>query len=259
MERGLKKENYLVHIRNAMRWHFSSKEIQVTLEDINLLFEAGKADGKSEALICRELGKPKDFVENLLRETTDKKSLPIAVIIFTAGILVTRYFYENISPAVLFCIPVLGILALVWYFFGGFCFYDVYKLSLGDKRKYLFYGIFTSGIAVLEQVFISVIIHGVERVQELASITYIFSNIAIVGSVVLFLVVAYKYYKGYYTMFGILALLAGIICTSCSYNKFLRDFTTPSQYYICVLPYILGFIISIAYFLYLSGKERKRL
>lgn len=59
------KNTYLIAIRNAMFWHFSSSEIRDTMEELNMYFETAMQEGKTEQEIISEYGEPKEFVREL--------------------------------------------------------------------------------------------------------------------------------------------------------------------------------------------------
>lgn len=53
------KKQYLSSLRNSLRFKLSSEEVMDIMDDMEECFEAGIAEGKSEADICEGLGSPK--------------------------------------------------------------------------------------------------------------------------------------------------------------------------------------------------------
>ena len=57
-----KKEKYLKQVRDRMLFRHSHRDISSTLEDLNLYFESGTTDGRTEEELCDEFGDPQQFV-----------------------------------------------------------------------------------------------------------------------------------------------------------------------------------------------------
>ena len=85
------KEDYLIQVKNAMLLHFAHKDICTALRDIDELFASGKEHGKTEAELCHELGRPKDFADHLV-DTNDHDRFFFNIVIDISSILAIGIF-----------------------------------------------------------------------------------------------------------------------------------------------------------------------
>lgn len=261
MSNILNKEEYLLHVKNAMLLRFRHKDIYLTLEDLNLLFESGVEHGKTELELCDELGTPKDFINNLICENIHHKFIytffKYTIGIFTLCMVLLLLFYSHTNNAtpLFFGIPVTIIPIFLWYYFGVSYLYRIRKESVSHLKKYSIYFILSLLFIIVQQSFAILINSNLDAVRPFIRITYILSSLLMIVSAIILLVAIYKIYKGYYLALGILTLSLGVICSSLSYNNFLMNFNMPGKLCICSFPYILSIILAAIYFLFISKRK----
>lgn len=254
----LSKENYLLQVKNAMLFHFSHKEINITLEDINLIFISGKETGKTEEDVYDELGLPKDFVRSLLQDKGHdrfKSNLIGNILIGFIICAITILILQHPNP-ILNCIPALIIPVFIWYTLGGNC---LYRINLESKKylKYNFLFYIFSFLIVFSQQLLEVLLKANNDLMiSLTLSIYYVSKLAIMLAVILLAIIAIRLYKGHYFLFGIFLLLHGMIFSSQLYIDHLNRLEKiDAPFTICSLPYCMNFIISL--FNYFQIRRKK--
>ena len=135
------KEKYLLAIKNAMFWHFSSSEIKETIEDVNVYFESALQDGASEEEIIEQYGEPKMFVREMkkqpdLMEMKRKQAIFLKItllIIVIFGMLVSFNTYSTVLSV---CFFVIFSSVLVWFLAGNSCVIKIIKLTEKKKKDF---------------------------------------------------------------------------------------------------------------------------
>lgn len=255
----INKEEYLAQAKNAMLFHFSHKDIHVTLEDINLLFQSGEENQKDEKEFCNNLGSPKAFVGGLLQNVShDHFAGRLAVYIVIGLILcaVTIYTMRYHSP-ILACIPVMIIPIFIWNLLGGSCLYEIRTESTKHLKRYIIYYILTLPFIVMQQIVVILINTKSEAVLPYIHTSYYLSNMLIAAAIIILVAAIYRLYKGYCFSLGLCILSIGTVCSSLLFDYFLINWEAPIRY-VCAIPYAAGFFFSILYYLYILRKKGSR-
>ena len=253
------KEEYLAQAKNAMLFHFSHKDIHVTLEDINLLFQSGEENHKDEKEFCDELGSPKTFVGGLLQNVPHDHfagrltAYIVSGLILCAVTIFTIYYH---SP-ILACIPVMIIPVFIWNLLGGSCLYKIRTEPPAHLIRYIIYYILTLPFIVMQQIVVVLINTKLDAVVPYVHTSYYLSNILITAAMILLFTAIYRLYRGYCFSLGLCILSIGTICSSFLFDHYLINVEAPIRY-ICVIPYAVSFFFSILYYLYILRKKGNR-
>lgn len=254
------KEKYLLQLKNAMLLHFSHREIQSTLEDLDALFDAGKENGRTEEETCQSLGTPKEFVETLLEEegrTRSSKRLKIYIgaSLLLCAALAVLYIEEvsmDLRPFFL-CLPVVLVPAFVGYICGGFCLCRPSWKRAGSLGKYIVYLIFSLLVVVVEQAFAIQIYYDYKPLVPYVPMSYNLAYFLVVISILVCLVVLFEVNRGGWRSFPALILAVGSIGASASYMRYLfRYIGEDTHWYLCSLPYLLSIVAAIIHSLYMK-------
>lgn len=256
------KEKYLFQLKNALLLHFSHREIQSTLEDLDALFEAGKEDGRTEEETCRSLGTPKEFVDSLLEEegrTRTSKRLKIyiaASLLFCAALAVLYTMEADMDTRpILLCLPVILIPAFVGYICGGFCLYRPSWKRAGSLKKYIVYLILSLLTVVVEQLFAVQIYYDYEPLVPYVPASYNLAYFLVIISIPVCLAVFFEVNQGGCRSLSVMILAMGTIGASASYMRYLfRYIGEDTHWYPCSLPYLLSIVAAIIYSLYMKKR-----
>lgn len=136
------KEKYLLAIKNAMFWHFSSSEIKETIEDINAYFESALQNGVSEKEVIKQYGDPKLFVREMrkqpdLIERNRKQAILLKIVLLAIAILGVLVSFDTYSTLLPICLFVIFSSMLVWFLAGNSCVIKI--ITLTEKKKKLFW------------------------------------------------------------------------------------------------------------------------
>lgn len=227
------KEDYLAETKNRMLFRCNRREICTTLEDLNLYFESGAAEGKTDETLCQELESPEKMVQEILRERLARKeSRPFpAAYLVCCGVLcilfllALRYFSREYS-----CLAILLVPAFLWYSFGGFSLLQIREDTVRNHRgELLFLGI--SALFLLLHQGVSVCVYqGVNLPVLLVRAVYCLCYVLMAVTVFVLLAVIYRFCQGYYLSCGIMISATGTICSCLLGNDTLVNFTgSPSR------------------------------
>ena len=254
------KERYLFQLKNAMLLYFTRKEIRSTLEDLDVLFEAGKEDGRTEEETCGNLGTPKEFVDTLLEEEGRARSSKRLKIYVAAGLLLgvalaVLYKWEvdmDLRPFLL-CLAVILVPAFAGYICGGFCLYRPSWKKAGSLKKYIVYLILSLLIVVMEQAFAIQIYYDYKPLVPYVPASYNLAYFLVIISVLVCLMVFFELNRGGCRSFPALILAMGAIGSSASYMRYLfRYIGEDTHWYMCSLPYLLSIVAVIIHSLYMK-------
>lgn len=255
----ISKEEYLAQTKNAMLFHFSHKDIHVTLEDIHLLFQSGEENHKDEKEFCNELGTPKTFVGGLLQNVPREHFAGRLAVYIVSGLIlcaITIFAMHYHSP-ILACIPVIIIPVFIWNLLGGSCLYEIRTEPAKHLKRYIIYYILTLPFIVMQQIVVVLINTKLDTVLPYVHTSYYLSNILITGAMILLLAAVYRLYRGYCLSLGLCILSIGTVCSSLLYDYFIINWEAPVQY-VCAIPYAVSFFFSILYYLYILRKKDNR-
>lgn len=255
------KENYLSQVKNAMLFHFNRKDIHITLEDLNLLFQSGEEKQKEEQDICDELGAPKIFVQGLLENVPhDHFAARLFAYTFIGLILcaITIFAIRHYSP-ILTCFSVISIPIFIWNLLGGSCLYEIRTEPTKHLKKYGIYYVFTFPFIAVEQIIVILLNTDIPMAQPYIFPTYYLSIALSVAAFIFLLTAIYRLYKGFCFPLGLLILCIGTICSSILFINYVYNFEGYSPtHYICSIPYTVSFFFSILYYLYTLKKKGGR-
>lgn len=259
----LNKEKYLLQVKNAMLLHFGHKDIYFTLEDLNLYFESGKKNNKTEEELYNEFGKPKEFVGELRHEKA-RDRFKIRLLIYIIGVIALltvsyrMYDYRDFTllrPS-LMCIPPVIMSIFVWHFLGGRCMFKVKKESTGYLKKYGVFYMFSLTVVAMEQIYTVLLNKSVKIANSTILITYRLSNVLIFVSVLVMVIAVYATCKGYFLSLGVLSMSIGAVCSAMLYNDLLKRFIEPGPLsYIIALPYVASVIWFALYCRYAMKRQ----
>ncbi len=261
----LHQRDYMIQIKNSMLLHFNHKDISFTLRDLNEHFESGKANEKTEAELCGELGDPKDLAANLLYDKKQDKFTRIlsSYIIQAVGICILIAYVLNTMNPIFWCIPVILIPVYIWHLCGGMCLYEFQTVHANTKQKNLYIISFIiSFITVIFEQIILILLNTRENIKSfpVLKICLFISYYVCVVLIVIFIVfsglIIYRLYYGIYSSLYFLSINIGMICSSLSYITYIKFFNGINMFSaISSLPYIFSIILSISFFQYASRKR----
>ena len=246
------KEDYLIQVKNAMLLHFAHKDICTALRDIDELFASGKEHGKTEAELCHELGRPKDFADHLV-DTNDHDRFFFNIVIDISSILAigifSVYIFSSLNP-VYWGALTIAVSVLIWNLCGGFCLNGFFYDSIHHKKEYIVYCIISFIIAAFQQALTLLLNSWCGTSHFSTPVTYIhiayyFSVLAAIISGILLLFTIYRFSHGSYFALCMLPVSVGMICSSLSFITYIKAFNGPNIFSsMCSIPYISGFILS---------------
>lgn len=257
-----RKEDYVEQVKNHMLLHCSRRDIRLTLEDLNLYFESGTADGRSEETLCDALGSPAKFTSDLLHDKTVIRLHPVfAVNVLNCLILFALVFWVVRYPdPLLFCVMTAVLPAFLWHSLGGRCLFQVRNDTTGNHRKYIPYFIAAAAIAAAQQIVVALLFNHVRVAYRVILTTHYLSAALILVSLAVLSAAAYKLYKGYYLALGTLAAAVGAIGSSLLYHHILFHFASAdvpfSLWMVCILPFAVGIILGILCHSYIKLKKK---
>lgn len=242
------KEEYLVEIKNRMLFRCGSKEISTTLEDLNLYFESGIAEGKTEEMLCQELEAPGKVVQDLLKKRNDERtSSPFPVVYLVCCCILCGMFLLGVRyPSLLYSyLAVLFVPAFLWHIFGGSGLLQIRTDSFKNHSGFLlFEGISILYILLQQGLGISVY-QGIYPLAFLTRVVYGLGYVMAVLTFFVLLITAYKLYQGYYLSCGMLFAAVGAICSYLLGNDRLVNYTgvPVSSLLIGFLPFAVGVLL----------------
>ena len=125
----MNKTEYLRRLKGAMRWSLTAAETADILLDCEGFFFAGSAEGKSEAEICANLGRPGDIARDLLASLSakSKRERVIGMVVRVASalalvpILLLHWYAMRTGASILLGNVLLHISVTIalWFVLGG--------------------------------------------------------------------------------------------------------------------------------------------
>lgn len=262
-----KKEKYLEQVRNHMLFHYSHRDISSTLEDLNLYFESGTADGRTEEELCDEFGDPQQFVCEISQDKAPSRAsfyLSAAYAIGCCILFVLGLHVVQDPSQLLCCIATAAIPVFLWYSFGGCSLLQLRNDTAKAHKAELLYFILASALVIAEQVFIVLIHYNFYSMAEGrhrgALTIYYLAWAGTALSTFVFLTAAYKVYKGYYLSWGSVSCSIGAIFSSLLCIFLLLHMEKPIPFSIhmaCILPFAISVVLSAVYYLILRRKGRQ--
>lgn len=264
------RENYLTGLRNAMLWHYSNREIALTLEDVSSVFEEGQKRGRTEQEVAEELGTPEDFILALAKEggllpksrVLQKKVL---IIVMLSVVSVYLVMLENnmleMSDAhrnnFVFCLAAACVPALTHFVAGAGILYCAREQKVRVRGKYILCLLASVLLAGFEQF---MLVWACRSAQAPVLECFYVVRVMIVIGVVLLFVLAVRLFRGASWCMGLFSILFGTICSSVVYCDFIKRFEAlPQNPWTCisVFPCVIGIVF--AGLLYVKNHIRGRL
>lgn len=136
------KEKYLIDIKNAMFWHFSSREIKDTLEEVNVHFACACHSGLSEEEVINEYGRPSAVAKELRDEVNPIERKRKQLVILKGILCITCVFalyiaFSLCSLNTAFDIFVILSSVLLWFLSGNDCLIGVLPETRERRRDFV--------------------------------------------------------------------------------------------------------------------------
>ncbi|MCI9078389.1 MAG: hypothetical protein HFH68_05595 [Lachnospiraceae bacterium] len=135
------KERYLLDIKNAMFWHFTSSEIKDTLEELNTYFQSARNNGITDTAIIQEYGSPADFAKELLDEPGTSGIIRKPAFFIKSLFLALYTIFTLLSFLLLplhaaSCVFVMCCPFFIWFLAGNTCILPVLENTAAKKQLY---------------------------------------------------------------------------------------------------------------------------
>lgn len=254
------REDYLEQVKNRMLFRCSHRDIRLTLEDLNLYFESGKTEGRTESTLCDELGSPAEFAADLLQEK-DVIRPRAAFAGCAAGslilcILVFRLIRDPELP--LSCLTAV-IPAFLCYSLGGRCLFQIRRDTASNHRRSLLYLVLGAAVSTAQQLLIAFVCNNARPDPRFLLATHYLSLAWIAASLIFLFSAARKLYRGYYLALGSLAVAIGAVCSSLMYSHLLFHMESPvfSLRMMCSLPFAAG-VVSGSFYCILTQRPAQK-
>lgn len=268
------REHYLFAVKNAMLWHFGTKEIKDTLEDVNAYFDAAEQDGVSEDDAREQYGTPLEAVKALQEEYVPKKrGLRVRKALLAMFVLVTVccffvLYRRSELPFLLLqetdCVLVCSLSGAVWLLTGNDCMAGILPNAAQRKKYYMHMQLFILGSFLILQ---GMVLFGLPYLLEevISEENVIYSGPIAAGvaqAVILFFVLLalYLFQKmllGNLWMYLILLQILGLVCSLC---LFIESLYRLDDFYrgVWFMPYFTAVLLCIPVGLWIGKKEGTR-
>lgn len=258
------KEKYLLTIKNAMLFHFTSSEIQDTLEELNSHFESAHNEGRPDTEIIKEYGSPVTFVKELLKETgkgSIKRNMLVIIkkLLLAACTLAAFLSFAFLPPDTASYIFVACSSVIIWFLAGNNCLLDIIGNTRQKKDIFIKSQLFIFILFILLQALSYIIIPGIADKGYAASLGKIITIIIYSVSVVLFISAIFflkKMLDGNIYMFFTVIQSISIINSLFLYAAFLKNLETTDNMEFIFTPYLACIPVLFIYCIYIIIKER---
>lgn len=164
----LMKEKYLLDMKKAMFWHFSSSEIRDTLEELNEHFESAYHSGLTDDEIIREYGLPQMAAKELREERNPVEKRRRRAVTVKGLLLVVCALSIIFSFSVLPFSPASHAFVLfgsvfIWFLAGNHCVAGVLALTKEKKDAFLKGQMMILGVVLLLHVCTLGLVPGIIR------------------------------------------------------------------------------------------------
>ena len=258
------KEKYLLDIKNAMFWHFSSSEIKDTLEELHTHFESAYHNGLSEEEIINDYGKPKMVAKELMNEV-DPIERKRRRLVITKGILFIVCVFGMFVAFSLFPLnTALNIFVifstfLIWFLSGINC-----VVGILPKTKEKYHDFIKSQIVVFLFVaflhLYSVVImpYTISKGYNSFLVQNINLYIYFIIVALLFITVLFfrKMLQGNLYMFFVIVQNISVISGLFMYISFLKNIETVENIQFTFTTYFICLPVLFIYWLYIYKNER---
>ena len=261
------KEKYLLAIKNAMFWHFSSSEIKETIGDINVYFESALQDGASEQEVMEQYGDPKLFVREMRNqpdsiERRRKQAIFLKIALLAIAIFGMIVSFGTYSTVLSICLFVIFSSVLVWFLAGNSCVIEI--ITLTEKKKKLFW---KSQIAI--GLFFLFLQFGVIVIVPYVAKNNIITPLELLGDCLRIVIYCCLFLLGIATVIFIRKLLQGNVymffCTIQNitmmyglilYYDYLKHMENLEEIGFIFTPYLLCIPVMLAYWAYVKKNKK---
>lgn len=252
------KEKYLIDIKNAMFWHFSSSEIKETLEELNTHFESASYNGLSEEEIISQYGRPETVAKELRDEVNPierkrKRSVIVKGILYIVCVFAIYIAFSLFSLNIALNILVILGSVLIWFLSGNNCVMGVLPKT-SEKRHDFVKGQIIVFLFILFLHLCSLVI--VPYIIGAGHKTFFEQNIILFTYFIiisLFFITAFSLRKmlhGNLYMFFIIVQNISIISGLFLYISFLKNIETTENIRFIFTPYFICLPILFLYYIY---------
>lgn len=258
------KEKYLLDIKNAMFWHFSSSEIRDTLEEVDTHFEFEVNNGLSEEEIINGYGRPKIVAKELRAEvdSIERKRKRLAItkgILFIACILAIFVSFSIFSLNTALDILVVFSTFLIWFLSGNNCVVGI--LPKTKEKCHIF--LKSQSVVFLFVLFL--------HLCSLVIIPYTISRgynsffVQNINFLIYFIIVSLsfitvfffrKMLQGNLYMFFVIVQNISVISGLFMYASFLKNIEAIENIQFIFTPYFICLPVLFVYWLYIYKNER---
>ena len=259
------KEKYLIDIKNAMFWHFSSSEIKDTLEELDEHFESAHNNGVSDDKIIKEYGKPVMIARELRNdinpiEWSRKKSVVLkSIMLLTCVIFVFISMFLLPLDIASYITVVLGSV-FIWFLAGNNCIVKILETTKEKKHAFI------KAQAGVITLFLFLQICSLIIIPSLAKTDYakyigkninIFINFIIIVLFFMTIFLLKKMLEGNIHMFLVVIQNISIISGLFLYNDFLKNIETLNRMKFVFTPYFICLPVLLFYWLYIYKKRER--
>lgn len=261
-----KQTGYLRAAKNKMLFHFKQEEIVCVLRNLKQFFETGRAEQKTDEELIGELGSPMMAVGRIAADESFRHPFydrEILSVLTAAGALVLLgllyrfwdiiFFGIPLLRTVAWCLPVIGLPALLWHLSGGSSLYEFAQKTAADKTWNRVLGIVTLPLIAIEQIFILLLALAagtdVLSAQWSSAVSVMFymaqGGIFLMALAGIFL--AGKVFCGEYLLFPSFICVVGFLTASEFFLCIMRRYSGQGGgifFMISCVPYIAGLVYS---------------
>jgi len=271
----LSKLEFLLKLRNTLRWTFTNEEIADILQDYEGFFTTGSGEGKTEQEICVDLGNPAAIVRDLA-EAMDKRPLSARIIkrmvlsiaVFVIGLTYCFVVYQSNNVLRDSIIILVGFSAVLWFALGGtLSGAPPVSHSVSASRKWLLPvgHVFLVSAVTACYFFLRDIEMKWQSAMDVSSYGPILSNVILaLGIAAAFVIVIsiYGFYRLSPQYFTIICHAVGVIAYSFMSYSFLMRVNNPSDFstsliFILVI-YGCSIVLTLLFALFIRTTSRRR-
>lgn len=259
------REKYLIDIKNAMFWHFSSSEIKDTLEELNTHFESARHSGLSEKEVISQYGKPEIVAKELRDEVNPierkRKRLVIAKgILYTVCVFAIYIVFSIFSLNI--AVNIFAVLSpvLIWFFSGNNCVIGVLSTTREKRRNFIKSQIAVFLFILFLHLFSFIIIPyiiGAGHNTFFGQNIMFFIDLIKVTLCLITIFYSRKMLQGNLYMFFIVIQNIAIILGLFLYTYFLRNIETIENIQFVFTPYFISLPILSIYWIYIHKRGDK--
>lgn len=258
------KEKYLLDVKRAMFWHFSSSEIRETIEEFNSYFESARFSGLSEEEVMKQCGLPEKVAEELIgeRDLVEKKRRRAVMakgLLLAACVASIIICFSVFSFSIATNLFVLLCSIFIWFLAGNNCVVGVLEQTKAKTDAFV-RGQLVLFMAVL---FLHVctlgIVPGILRTSSvMLAGNYIICGIYALITVFFFATIFFlkKMICGNIKMFFLAMQGISVICGLFLYIDFLKRIDTVMGAEFVFMPYLVCLIVLFFYGLLMKHRER---